>query len=58
MPGVRMLSAVDLTVTVANPLANSKVAVATDRPSAVCSCALRVWVPGAGALVELAVDGS
>jgi hypothetical protein len=36
-------------------LANSKVAVATDRPSAVCNSVLRVCAPGA-ALVELAVD--
>jgi hypothetical protein len=40
---------------VAYPLANSKVAVATDLPSAVCNSVLRVWAPGT-ALVELAVD--
>jgi hypothetical protein len=52
-----MWSAVVLTVMVAKPLANANVAVATDRPSAVCNCALRVWAPGAGVLDEVGVDG-
>ncbi|MGA8329364.1 MAG: hypothetical protein WB777_08725, partial [Mycobacterium sp.] len=50
-----MWSAVVFTVTVAYPLAKSKVAVATDRPSAVCKWAVSVCPPGA-ALVEPAVD--